>query len=404
MSQPTPGTPSLLRAINDRAALEVMLDRGPLTRAELAAVTGISKPTASQLLTRLQRAGLVVAGGLREGGPGRTAELYAVNPRAAYVAGVGVTSARIAVKVAGLTGEVLGEHVLPTPGRAAGDVVARLRTALTEALGPLRVTDLNRVVIGIGGAVNPATGRLTYAAHIPGWHIPRLVQTLSDGLGVRVQVENDVNLIAQAEQAHGVAAGESDFVVLWVGEGIGLASVIGGRLHRGATGGAGEVGYMPLPGAPTARELGRSANHGMQALVGGPAVHRIMRAHGFRGHGPAEAVRAAVRALDEHGPADRRARAGAALDEVAARVATGLTSIITVVDPALVVLTGGVLLGGGEALRARVERELHTMSLARPPLRLSALGPEPVLDGALALALRRAQDELFASTVPAAAT
>src|SRR5437016_456473 len=112
-----PGTPSLLRAINDRAALELLLDRGPLSRAEIGTLTGLSKPTASQLLMRLKEAGLVVLEGHREGQRGPSAELYAVNPSAAYVAGLDVTEHRIQVAVADVTGRVLAEHELLTPGR-----------------------------------------------------------------------------------------------------------------------------------------------------------------------------------------------------------------------------------------------------------------------------------------------
>ncbi|MEV1206351.1 MarR family transcriptional regulator, partial [Microbispora rosea] len=131
MTRPIAGTPSLLRAINDRAALMVLLEHGPLTRPELGALTGLSKPTASQLLARLQEAGLVVLDGIREGLPGRTAELYRINPRAAHVAALDVTPARIAVAVADVTGAVVAEHRLATPGRTGGDVVERVRAALT---------------------------------------------------------------------------------------------------------------------------------------------------------------------------------------------------------------------------------------------------------------------------------
>ncbi|WP_084516565.1 ROK family transcriptional regulator [Microtetraspora niveoalba] len=405
MSQPTPGTPSLLRAINDRAALMVLLERGPLTRPELGALTGLSKPTASQLLSRLQEAGLVVLDGIREGLPGRTAELYRINAAAAHVAALDVTPARIAVAVADITGTVVSEYRLPTPGRAGGDIVERVRTALEGACAAVKTGDsaedgievaaLRRAVIGIGGAVDPSTGRLGYAAHIPGWHIPDVVGTLRDGVGVPVDVENDVNLVAQAEQARGSARGHQDYVLLWADEGIGSALVLGGRLHRGATGGAGEVGYMPAIGAPTAREVGRRADHGFQALAGGPAVLRIMRAHGLRGATAAAAVQNAARAAESGGRL--AAAAGEALRELASRLAVGLAAITAVVDPEIVVLSGGVLLAGGDTLRELVERELHTLTIPRPPLRLSTVEGNPVLAGALDLALDTARDEVFGS-------
>ncbi|MFI7029765.1 ROK family protein [Microbispora rosea] len=398
MTRPIAGTPSLLRAINDRAALMVLLEHGPLTRPELGALTGLSKPTASQLLARLQEAGLVVLDGIREGLPGRTAELYRINPRAAHVAALDVTPARIAVAVADVTGAVVAEHRLATPGRTGGDVVERVRAALTGACGPagLDPTELSRVVVGIGGAVDPSTGRLGYAAHIPGWHIPDLIGTLRDGIGVPIDVENDVNLVAQGERSRGSARGHQDYVLLWADEGIGAALVIGGRLHRGATGGAGEVGYMPVVGAPTARDVGRRANHGFQALSGGPAVLALLRAHGVRGvrgSTPSGAVRNAVASAGRGGPDGESARE--ALRDLAGRLAMGLAAITAVVDPEIVVLSGGVLLAGGEVLREVVERELHALTIPRPRVLLSTLEGNPVLTGALDLALGAVREELF---------
>ncbi|MEU4832949.1 ROK family transcriptional regulator [Streptosporangium sp. NPDC023615] len=430
MNLPTPGTPSLLRAINDRAALQALLERGPLTRPEIGALTGLSKPTASQLLIRLQGAGLVVLDGIREGLPGRTAEVYRLNPDAAHVAALDVKRAGIDVRIADITGAVVGEHHLPTPGRGGGDAVERVRAALegagaattdrtatavaattTAPAGAARAgagagtaagaVAIRRAVIGVEGAIDPGTGRLAYATSkdMPGWQIPDLVRTLSDGLGMPVAVENNVNLVAQAEQAHGAGRGHRDFVLLWADEGLGSALVLDGRLHRGATGGAGEVGYMPTPGAPTARETGRYANHGYQALTGGPAVLKILRSYGVRGGDPAQAVLNAVRAsAGGRGARSDDARAG--LRDIASRLALGLAAITSVVDPEVIVLTGGTLLAGGETLRELVEHELHALTIPRPPLLLSTVEGNPVLAGALDLALAGAREEVFGSTLP----
>ncbi|MGI5271996.1 ROK family transcriptional regulator [Nonomuraea sp. CA-218870] len=411
MSGPVPGTPSLLRAINDRAALRLFLERGPLTRPELGSLTGLSKPTASQLLARLRRAGLVVLDGVREGLPGRTAEVYRINPAAGYAAALDVTSARIEARVADLTGTVVGEYALEPAG---GDLVGRLRAALAGARPP---APPRHVVIGVQAAVDPATGRLGYATaeDMPGWHLDDLVGTLSRGLGVPVSVENNVNLVALAERAHGAAAGTPDFVLLWAGTGIGAAIVLGGRLHRGATGGAGEVGYMPAPGAPTARESGPYADHGFQALSGGAAVLEILRRHGVRGANLREAItnatlqaRAAAPRLPP--PSGTSAGAGAvggsaaALREVAARLAVGLAAITSVMDPPLIVLTGAVPLAGGEPLRRLVEEELHALTIAGPRVRLSRVAGNAVLVGALDLALATVRDEVLDSTGATAAT
>jgi predicted NBD/HSP70 family sugar kinase len=396
LSTSTPGTPSLLRAINDRAALEVLLQRGPLTRPEIGALTGLSKPTASQLLTRLRDAGLVVLDGIREGGPGRTAELYRINPAAGHVVALEVRRAQIRACAADLTGTVIGRFELPTPGTSGGDAIARARLAVQGAMDAagLGMDRLNRVVVGVPGAVDPRTERLGYASHLPGWHIPDLLSRLRNGLGVPVAVENDVNLVAMAELAHGQVTESRDFVLLWVSAGIGLAIVLGGTLVRGATGGAGEVGYMPVASAPIIREPGRANTGGLQAVAGAPAVIRLLREHGFRGSQADQILRRARQAYE-----DGEERGVAALGELATRLATGLAAIVSVLDPELIVLAGDVPLSGGEPLRALVERELHTMTIPHPPLRLSSVDGNPVLAGALHLALGETREELFSSTV-----
>ncbi|MGI5201109.1 ROK family protein [Spirillospora sp. CA-108201] len=405
MSVPVPGTPSLLRAINDRAALEALLARGPLTRPQISDLTGLSKPTASQLLARLEQAGLVVRHGVREGLPGRTAGLYRINGAAAHVAGADVTPARIRVSVADLAGTVVGEHTLPTPGRTGVDVVARMAAALDGAAAAAGLTRdrLDRAVVGIQGAVDPATGRLGYASHIPGWHIPHLVDTLAGGLGVRVAIENDVNLAALAERAGVRAEGASDFVLLWVADGVGMAVVLNGTLHRGATGGAGEIGYMPAVGAPLMRDVRRTHTGGVHSLTGGAAVLKLMREHGFRGRDAATALSRAAADVETAGrrtATDAGARAERALTELATRLGATLATVVAVLDPGLVVLTGEVLRAGGEPLRARVEQHLHSLTIPRPGVRLSTVQGNPVLAGALQQALRETRDEVFTTTAP----
>src|SRR3954465_11879466 len=129
----TPGTPRVLRAMNDRAALDLLLEHGPLSRTRIGKLTGLSKPTASQLLARLESAGLVLATGTTAGRPGPNAQLYSVNPAAAPVAGLDVTTERIRAAVADIPGRTVGSFRLPTAGRRAGSVVEQVATALDGA-------------------------------------------------------------------------------------------------------------------------------------------------------------------------------------------------------------------------------------------------------------------------------
>ncbi|MGI5398874.1 ROK family transcriptional regulator [Streptomyces sp. CA-135486] len=396
MAGTTPGTPRVLRAMNDRAALDLLLEHGPLSRTKIGKLTGLSKPTASQLLARLESAGLVVATGTTEGRPGPNAQLYAVNARAAFAAGLDVTPHRIRAAVADITGATVGEFELPTPGRRAESVVRQVTEALDGAVKAAGVTrsDVHRLVIGTPGAFDPSTGRLRYASHLPGWHSPTLLDELAAVLPMPVEYENDVNLVAVAEQRLGAAHGHENFVLLWNEEGLGAAVVIGGRLHRGFTGGAGEVGFLPVPGTPLVRQVTKANSGGFQELAGAQALPRLARELGIGGvaHGPhAEvATELVARAAEADSGAYRQL-----LDAYATGLATGLASMVAVLDPELVVLSGEVIAAGGEPLRERVLAELTELAAPRPRLVLGSVREHPVLRGALESALATTRDEVF---------
>ncbi|MEU7155395.1 ROK family transcriptional regulator [Streptomyces chrestomyceticus] len=375
--------------MNDRAALDLLVAQGPLTRTQIGELTGLSKPTASQLLGRLEAAGLVRTTGNVTGRPGPNAQLYEVAPDAAYVAALAVDQCGITAAVADVTGRVLGEERVGTdavdegaPGRTARLVAAAVDGALAKA--GLERERLHEAVIGTPGALDPQTGVLRYAPHLPGWQSRTLREELAGVLGVPIVIENDVNLAAVAEQHDGAAQDFDDFVLVWADEGVGAAIVLGGQLLRGATGGAGEIGYMPLPDAPLARDGDRSAARpdaggGFQRLVGAPSVVELAREYGVR---DARTVEEAL--------ADDGVRA-----EVARRLATGLAAVVAVVDPRLVVLSGEVAQAGGETLRELVQGEFTGLALPRPELRLSNIEGNPILIGALRTALAEARNSVF---------
>ncbi|MFE1443467.1 ROK family protein [Streptomyces sp. NPDC058739] len=392
----TPGTPRVLRAMNDRAALDLLLEHGPLTRTRIGKLTGLSKPTASQLLARLEAAGLVRVTGTSEGRPGPNAQLYAVNPAAAHAAGLDVTPERIRAAVADIAGRTVGEFELATPRRSAQGAAQQVTAALDGAVKAAGLTrdDVHRLVIGTPGAFDPSTGRLRYASHLPGWHSPTLLDEIAAALPMPLEYENDVNLAAVAEQRGGAARGHGDFVLLWNQEGLGAALVIGGRLHRGWTGGAGEVGFLPVPGTPLVRQVTKANSGGYQELAGSQAVPRLARELGIEdvpaGPHADAAAELLARAADHSGGPYRRL-----LETYATRLATGLASLVSVLDPELVVLSGSCLTAGGEVLRGLVQAELAELAAARPRLVVGDVTEHPVLRGALESALVTTRDEVF---------
>lgn len=407
--QGRPGTPSLLRVLNDRAALDLLLGGEMLTRAQISEYTGVSKVTVSQMLARLEERGLVAIAGEQAGGRGPNAALYSVVPSSAYVAGLSVDFDLVSAAVA----DVTGRRVAEVSGNPNGtdDPVELVRGTIEQACASagIEVTRLSALVIGSPGVVDPRTGDPRLAVNLPAWHEGAL-DALTDAWHKPVVIENDVNLAAMAERADGAAASADDFVLVWLGVGLGLATILGGRLHRGTAGAAGEIGYLPVHGAPLHTDLRHPASGGFQSLAGGNVVRELAAGHGFTAPTPAEAVRAAVSAAGHgdagHGDASHGGgshgggssdRAEAFLGELAHRVAVGVASVCVVLDPGLVVLGGEVGRAGGTVLADRVAAAVASIWPSRPHVVPTGVPGEPVLRGAMLAAVARARSALLAS-------
>jgi predicted NBD/HSP70 family sugar kinase len=403
-----PGTPSLLRELNDRAALGLLLGGEMLTRSQISEYTGVSKVTVSQMLTRLEERGLVAIAGEQAGGRGPNAALYSVVPSSAYVAGLYVESDLVSAAVA----DVTGRRVAEVSGNPNGgdDPVELVRGTVERACASagIEVTRLSALVIGSPGVVDPRTGDPRLAVNLPAWHEGAL-DALKSAWHKPVVIENDVNLAAMAERADGAAAGADDFVLVWLGVGLGLATILGGQLHRGTAGAAGEIGYLPVHGAPLHTDLRHPASGGFQSLAGGSAVRELAVKYGFAARTPAEAVQAALAGHQDAGPAKQAQHPGQAssseqpsgaegfLSDLAHRVAVGVASVCVVLDPGLVVLGGEVGRAGGTALADRVAAAVASIWPSRPRVVPTGVPGEPVLRGAMLAAVAQARAGLLAS-------
>lgn len=387
------GSPRMLREINDRAAIEVLLREGPLTRAELEVAIGLSKPATAQLLTRLELDDLVVKDGVRGGGRGPRAQLWAANGRLAHVAAVDLTPHLADFVVADVAGAVLAEYQVPLPVHEGADVIGTFGNALSHVTkaGGLTPGELANVVIGAQGAFDPRTGLLSSAPHIPGWLGFDVPGRLSDELGIDVVIENDVNLVAVEEMTVGKATDVDDFVMVWLSEGVGGAVVIGRRLLRGATGGGGEIDWMRVPD-PVKIDTGdqwpeSGARFGN--LVDSPAICRLAKAHGITAETAWDAVEQA-KAQGTH----------TFLDDLARRVAGGVASLVAVADPQLVLLCGDTSRAGGEDFADRVQAKLHELVLPRTPVDVASVQGNAVRAGALQSALATAREDVFGVVTP----
>lgn len=373
MPRSKPGVPSLLREMNDSAALHHIMRTGEVTRAELAAHTGLSRVTSSQALARLESVGLVHSTGRRTGARGPAADLYVLAPRVGVAWGMALLADSVRAELCSLTGVVLARSSVPLGDDVVGAALTAAREVVAEAgtdAGPIHAA-----VVATPGVVDPNSGDLSFSYDL--LQAPELRRVLGEGLRVPLRLANDIHLAALAECREGVARGENDFVLLWMGRGVGMASVIDGKVRRGSSGAAGEIGYLPVPGVPLPTRVDQLDQGSFQRLVGTPAVEELRRHHDAT-----------------PGASDGPAKAFVA--DLAARISLGVAAVGTILDPSLVVLTGEVSLGAGPELPGLVADATSRIAPIHPRVELSTLGVDGPLVGARLEALDQAREVLMA--------
>jgi predicted NBD/HSP70 family sugar kinase len=360
----------LLRSLTDEHVLRALMDQRRLTRAEVAARTGISKPTISEAFRRLEAAGVVVDTGERSQGRGRAGSYYTLAPGCGAALVVGITPHGVVTEVVDAFGDVTGAADAALVGSAEQGAVARalqrsVRAALPGQPGAPGEA-LRIAAVSVADPVDRATGRLV---HLP--DAPFLVgdldpaQLLAEVVDGPVLVDNDVNWAARAEQASGATspvAGLRDFVYLYLDEGLGCAVVADGEVRRGHSGLAGEIAHVVTSG-PGGRAM--------------PLTEVFARLDLRR---PGSTAVDVPRVLSV-GPATLEALGAAVCGVLAAAVALG--------DPEVVVVGGGW--GSGVAFVEELRRQAARLPRPVPvvPARVSA---RPELAGARSAALARLRD------------
>jgi predicted NBD/HSP70 family sugar kinase len=327
-------------------------------------------------MRRLTDAGLAVVVGHTSGGPGPSAEIYAANPAAGHTVAISVREARQPHLTAVLS-DLAGAEVARAELAAAADPTSAVVGLVDDLARRARLATggVRLVQLGLPGSYDVAAGVIRHI-DVPGWDRPGLVDDLATRLGATVAADNDVNLAAIAERHHGVAGDVESFALVWFSGGLGLAIDLGGTLLRGARGGAGEIGYVPVG-------LGRGADRtDLTDLVGGPAVLALAEAHGVDAPTPEAAVAAGSAPF---------------LDALAERIAYGLAAVAAVLDPALIVLAGEVGRAGGEQLAGRVTAALRASTPLDTAIAVTGVGADPVLLGAQVAAQRALREQIIAT-------
>jgi predicted NBD/HSP70 family sugar kinase len=379
--------------MNEQLVLGHIRAAGELSRADLARTSSLAKNTVSLALANLERAGLVRTSGRRTGVPGPAAVLYQVNPQAGFVLGLDVGSHFLRGAIADLAGVVRARTSLRAKSRSgAGRVaeLARLGAKLCAEAG-IVPAEISQTVLGTPGIYDPARDALTLVGGLPGWDKPVVLKDLREAFGETLVLENDIDAAALAEQAHGHGREVDSFAFVSVGTGIGMGLVIGGRLHRGAHGAAGEIGFLPItdgeePDLEDARRRGT-----LEAAASATGVVRAARLAGMQGPVSARTVFAAAGRGDD--------RAIKVVADEAVLVAKAISAIIAVADPDLIVLGGGI--GQAEKFLELVASQVRELAPVLPELRVSALGDDAVVDGCIAAGADLLWERLTGALAPA---
>jgi predicted NBD/HSP70 family sugar kinase len=386
--------PPLIRAMNEQLLLDRIRLSGPYSRADLARVSGLSKPTVSLALANLERAALVREAGQRTGVPGRSALLYEVRPDAGFVLGLDIGHQFLRGALADLSGEIRIRSSRKASASSVSGRVAEL-VALADdicAEGGIPRDRVTQTVIGSPGVYDPRRDAMALTGGMPGWNRPAALAGLREAFGPGLAVENDVDAEALAERAHGHGQDADSFAFVHVGSGIGMGLVIDGKLHRGAHGVAGEIAFLPLADDQEV-DRGEARRRGvLEAVAAASAVVRQARRAGMRGPVSARRVFEVAARGD--------ARASAVVAEEARLVACAICCVIAVADPQLIVLGGGI--GQAPGFAEAVTQSLRAVAPVLPEVKVSALGTDAVVDGCLAegtgLAWRQLTSTLLAVT------
>lgn len=364
-----------------RLLVEAMMAGGPVQRPALAQKIGLSRLAVTELLAELEIYGLVRVEGMLGGEPGRSQLSYALKADAALTLGFDVGGTKVAGGIGDLRGQILAEITEPTTRDGAVALVAQLEklsARLCEEAGVPRLR-LRRAAIGVPAAVHPETADLSLAGNLPGLEGGNLRAALTALLGLEVLIDNDVNLALLAEASQGAAAGRRNAAFIALGTGIGGALMVNGNLLRGAHGGAGEMGYMPLwqieaPGIAALEEkVGEAGIRRAYVAAGGDEAHSVWDIFAAAAAGNPAAVQV--------------------LDRTGARVARALLTMLALVDPDIVVLGGSI--GARPEFIARVQQHVAAAWMRPLDIVRSSSGGRAGLLGALELARRHMLDEMF---------
>ncbi|WP_327251108.1 ROK family transcriptional regulator [Streptomyces sp. NBC_01244] len=371
--------------------------------ADLMAATNLSHPSVTRALAELDRSGFLTRKTQPKVGrqAGRPAGRVRFRASAGHVAGIDVGSHKILVVLADLAGKVVGVRRAMVPpshtgSRLAGLVHETLSLALRDA--SLTTDALWAACAGSPGIIDGRSGCIRLAPGVPGRAGTALGAALRASLPCPILLENDITLAVLAETRGPEPEPVENLLLVQWGERIGSGIIINGKPYRGASGAAGELGFIDVTGDRAGEPVSSRGLGPFEQAAGAEAIRRLADTS-YRQAGASSPCRPGDDDRDLT-PLFDAATAGDPIamdvvDQVAATFAHGLATLLVLLDPGLVLLGGGIS-GAGEVLLSSIRRHLAGRTLTPVRLRASTQGEQGVAMGAMHLALDSAEKRLVA--------
>jgi predicted NBD/HSP70 family sugar kinase len=386
MSNAPTGDLALMRELNQRAVLNLIRSAGPISRAELARRSHLSRSTVSSIINELITVDLVREVGIGNSQGGRRPIMLEFNYQSSFAVGIELATDAMTALVCDLQGCVLHRssstfQLTEGPLVCTNLLAQTLRAALhTANIQPSQVIGVG---VGVPGPLSVSTGQLIAPPVMPGWDGVLLPKLLAEQLGLRIFLDNDANLGALAEQRWGAARGWQNLAYIYLGSsGIGSGLILDGRLYRGEIGSAGEIGHITIDENGPACRCG--SNGCLEASVGTYALLNEAQRAGLA----IQSIEQLVAYAQTGNPiaTEMITRAGR-------RLGIAIASVLNLLNPGCVVL-GGKLATAGELLLRPLRETLHRRGLsaaaAHVDIQLGTLGDDVVAIGAVSMAIQHA--------------
>ncbi|WP_010268200.1 ROK family transcriptional regulator [Paenibacillus senegalensis] len=379
--------PSTLREMNKALVLNVIREFGPLSRAQISKKTNITRATVSEIVNSLIEEEAVFEIGADNSPIGRKGILLQYNSGLGYGVSVDLGGTKIAFSLFDVNAELMVQRVIPTyRAETNQEFIALLAESIRELIASEGRDINNLMVIGIAtpGIVDYENGIVVEGSpNLPQWENLNLGAQMESELGVPVVVENDVRSALIGEIWKGRCQNVENAALIAIGTGIGSAYVIDGQVVRGSGNASGEIGYMLF----TREQLRQKWNHKgfFETVCSGSGLMMSVRdSYAMRGQEPPWETTEQVFASAMKGDAE----AAQFIDEMTDYLAIAILNFITVNNPEIIVLSGGISLSADyfiDKLREDVNR--HTFSKTRVQIATSELREKAPLYGMAILAL-----------------